>query len=250
MKRWLTPVLLAGGILLAASAASADQYPGVTDASILHQPSSEQQRYKVIKNVRMSDILSAPGHLELRDPQNVVAISQLLESAADTGAGFFAGQPPIVLNVFTAVEDGQVEVEAIEVVDGNHRLTAALLAHCRRGGTFFDVLGDIPATSIRILVNGIDVNGREVPHWIPHHCAAGSSFPADWWFEVPASWGARGHTAQIAGAISGLDPHFPPECRSQPMLRVLTRSLERVAGGDPATACAARVSPPVLELVD
>jgi|GEM_PF-4130280 len=207
------------------------QLQGVTDAKPLHQNVDNKKRYDVIKDVRLVDVRSAPGHQELRDPAKVLGIADAIRTSSDNGHAIFAKTERMILNVFTKEKDGKVYVGHIEVIDGNHRFAGGLHAACTNNevdkSPGWEKIGDIPESQLEIRVNGWTADSKETPHWIPLHCAKDSKFPSGWWFEVPAGWGAKDKSAQMAGGVSGMDPRFSEDCRSVGMLKVVSRSLER-----------------------
>jgi hypothetical protein len=56
---------------------------------LLHTNISIKQRINVIKDFNVSDIYSAPGHEFLRNPENVLKISEQLEQEDDYGYNMF-----------------------------------------------------------------------------------------------------------------------------------------------------------------
>lgn len=186
----------------------------------LHQNINNAQRIDVIKDVNIADVMSAPGHQYLRDPNKVL---QLAEHIAKTGGQGFEVEP-IVINVFTnTAQDGSVVVRSVEVMDGNHRFAAGLLSGK------WQKISDIPPEFLKIKVNGWNAGGGfSEPRWIPLEVAQKSSLPRQSWFEVPQSWGAKGPTAQIPGDIASIDSVIPAEYRGVQMNQVLKTSLERI----------------------
>ncbi|MFT7621147.1 MAG: hypothetical protein ACI9WU_000308, partial [Myxococcota bacterium] len=129
------------------------------DAGPRHTNIGNRQRYDVIKDVPLSEIVSTPGHEYLRSPQAVEGIAADLKLSRDNGAAMFEGADPMLLNVYTKEQDGKVQVRSIEVLDGNHRFA---------GGLHFGMwktVGDIPAELLTIRVNGYDTKGQQMPRW-------------------------------------------------------------------------------------
>ncbi len=186
----------------------------------LHENISNEARINLLKAVYIADILSAPGHAQLREPQKVVLIADQIRNGNEVG---FEDEP-IVIGVFTDLISGSsVKVRSIEVLDGNHRLAGGLLS-----GKWKQI-GNIPSSYLKILVNGWVAGGSgEQPRWIPLEVAEKSSIPKNEWFRVPDEWGAKGPTAQVSGRISSIDSVIPSQYRGVPMKEVLTISLRRI----------------------
>ncbi len=203
----------AGGAKVAKKAVSAY----VDDASPLHRNVSNRERYEVIKDVPLSEVVSAPGHEFLRSPQAVEGIAKDLKASGDAGRKMFEGKEPMLLNVYTKDEGGKVVVTGVEVLDGNHRFAGGL-----HSGVW-KTIGDIPAEMLSIRVNGFDTHGNQAPRWIPKHIAEASAIG---WHEVTGPL-TRGPTAQIGGDVSSLDPRFPEKYRGVAMGQVVETSLAR-----------------------
>jgi|GEM_PF-2074511 len=187
----------------------------------LHQNISNAQRIDVIRDVNIADVMSAPGHQYLRDPNKVL---ELADYIAKTGGKGFETEP-IVINVFTnSAQDGSVVVRSVEVMDGNHRFAAGLLSGK------WQKISDIPPEYLKVKVNGWSAGGGfSEPRWIPLDVAQKSSIPRQSWFRVPDSWeGVKGPTAQIPGDIASVDSVISAEYRGVQMGQVLKTSLERV----------------------
>ena len=187
----------------------------------LHQNIGNAQRIDVIRDVNIADVMSAPGHQYLRDPNKVLSLA---EHIAQTGGEGFAKEP-IVINVFTnTAQDGSVVVRSVEVMDGNHRFAAGLLSGK------WQKIGDIPQEYLQVKVNGWKPHGGlSEPRWIPLEVAQKSSIPRQSWFRVPDNWeGVKGPTAQIPGDIASVDSVISAEYRGVEMGQVLKTSLERI----------------------
>jgi hypothetical protein len=85
----------------------------------LHTNISNNERIEIIKDFLLTDICSAPGHKELRSPENILRISAFIKDGRN-----LLDQIPIILNIFTHKENGNVHIKNIECIDGNHRLVA------------------------------------------------------------------------------------------------------------------------------
>jgi hypothetical protein len=174
----------------------------------LHQDIDSGERLALIRACPIAEIVSAPGHRQLRSPEAVRAIALQIER----GAWAEVFRQPVLLGLFTREEHGAVLLRAVECLDGHHRLLAALLSGRWR------TLGDLPAGALDLRVNGWPAGGfQSEGRWIPLEVAEASTLPRDAWFEVPEEWGAKGRTAQIPGSVSSLDPVFPESERGVPL---------------------------------
>ncbi len=204
-----------------AYAAGLPCFKGIEQAGQLHRNINNAERIDVIKDIRVADVMSAPGHQYLRDPNKVLSLAEHI--TATGGAGF--ADEPIMINVFTnSLNDGSVAVRSIEVTDGNHRLAAGLLSGK------WKTISDIPPEFLKIKVNGWSAGGGfSEPRWIPLEVAQQSSIPRHSWFEVPSNWeNVRGPTAQIPGDIASIDAVIPAQFQGVQMQQVLKTSLERI----------------------
>jgi hypothetical protein len=224
------------------------------NAYLLHTNVSNAERLKVISRIPVSEILSAPGHLKLRRPEAVREMAKIIEAAGDGGKSFVKGKEKIVLNVFTKVvtsEDGKtqkVAIRGIEVMDGNHRLAAGLLArmgeaqdhlaaglHAKRAGApVWQFVGDIPPEAVEVRVNGdIAFGGGKPNRWIPSKIFNDASCTgpcADLkngrrgWFRILRD-DRGGEAAEVSGGLSSLDEVIPQKFRGHTMYDVLQQSL-------------------------
>ena len=204
-----------------AYAAGLPCFKGIEQSSQLHRNINNAERIGVIKDIRVADVMSAPGHQYLRDPNKVLSLADHITATGGTG---FAKEP-IAINIFTnTLNDGSVAVRSIEVTDGNHRLAAGLLSGK------WKTISDIPPEFLNIKVNGWSAGGGfSEPRWIPLEVAQQSSIPRQSWFEVPSNWkNVRGPTAQIPGDIASIDAVIPTQFQGVPMQQVLKTSLERI----------------------
>jgi len=87
----------------------------------LHENISNAERIDLIRDYPLAEIYSAPGHKQLRCPGNIVEIKKHINSGKT-----LLDKLPIVLNIYTHVDDGKVHISNIECIDGNHRLAAFL----------------------------------------------------------------------------------------------------------------------------
>jgi hypothetical protein len=192
----------------------------------MHQDTSNSQRIELLREFPVAEMISAPGHQRLRHPK---ALNELSHQIASGDTGSMCAEP-ILLNVVTAeVPGGGVEISTVEIVDGNHRLAAALHAGS------WTVIADIPPQLLRVWVDGRPAGELEpAPRWIPLEVARASSLrqvavasclgPDDW-FEVPSHWDPKGPTAAIRGGISATDPRFAKADRGIPIREVLRQNL-------------------------
>jgi hypothetical protein len=204
-----------------AYAAGLPCFKGIEQSSQLHRNINNAERIGVIKDIRVADVMSAPGQQYLRDPNKVLSLADHITATGGTG---FAKEP-IAINIFTnTLNDGSVAVRSIEVTDGNHRLAAGILSGK------WKTISDIPPEFLNIKVNGWSAGGGfSEPRWIPLEVAQQSSIPRQSWFEVPSNWkNVRGPTAQIPGDIASIDAVIPTQFQGVPMQQVLKTSLERI----------------------
>lgn len=160
-------------------------------------------RHKVLGNIQIKDIISAPGHRQLRHEENVV---QLAENFFNLAIG-----SKIILNVIAKPklvkrtnEEAAFEVLSMECFDGHHRLVASLI------GNHWQYVKDIPEHRLVILINGIIPGGKDQwARWIPWDVASRSTL--EW---VPVhSLHATGKTAGIEGAVSSMNSGFAEKDR-------------------------------------
>lgn len=198
----------------------------IREAGRLHEPIDNATRIKVIKDVPIDDILSAPGHKELRNPAAVKEISEIIRKSHlernDFGAAFVSGKEPIILGVYTNVdESGHVWVRAVECLDGNHRLAGGL-----HSGVW-KTIDDIPEGAVQIRVNGWNSSGQAFERWIPYDIAAHPESKIQGWWEVQGPF-VKGRTAAIPGGVASIDSEIPQQFRGVRMFEVLKRSFERI----------------------
>ncbi len=209
----------------------------IKDAGPLHTNIGTRDRIKVIKDVPLSEVMSAPGHEYLRNPKAVEGIAGDLKQQADNGAAMFKDSEPMILNVYTeSTSGGGVRIKSVECLDGNHRFAGGM--HSGKWRT----IGDIPAELLQVRVNGFDTGGQQLPRWIPKHIAEGSSVG---WHEVHGPM-VKGPTAQIGGDISSSDPRFPKHLRGVRMGQVVEQSLARARKGPRMAAPEAEVDDNVV----
>jgi hypothetical protein len=205
----------------------------VPNAPKLHQSISMDERYRVIGNVPLNMVMSAPGHDQLRDPAKMLKGAGEIQKWLGTHDSDKSHTPalghnePITLNVFTDVVNGQAKVRSVEEHAGNQRLATAL-----KGG--LKTLGDIPANRLNILVNGYDTNGGQHSRWIPLDVAESSTIPKAAWHRVPDAEKPKGPSAEIPGNISGSDAVIADKYKSVPLDKVIDTSLKRL-GQQPAS---------------
>ena len=191
----------------------------------LHQKIGSAERIDVIKNVPLEMTTSAPGHDYLRNPDAVVSMAKQIVGSSDKGQEMFQAAAKMTLNVYT---NPQAQITGIEVTDGNHRFAAGMYAEQMSAGKGWKTIGDIPANLLEVRVNGFNSTGEKIPRWIPLHTVAEGSFPAGSWREVPAEWGAKGPTAEVAGDVASTSNYFKPEHRGVSIAQVLKTSLLRI----------------------
>jgi predicted NBD/HSP70 family sugar kinase len=192
------------------------------DLDRLHQDISNRQRIRLILGTALADVISAPGHRQLRHPDLIADMSRALRCDDERSLR----RERILLNVFTDTSsDGSVSLRSVECIDGHHRLVAGL------GCGMWRTVADLPPDILDVLVNGwrAHAQGPE-PRWIPLEVAERSALPRDRWIVVPPNWGPKGPTAQVPGDISSLDPIFAVADRGVP-LRELAASLSSAAEG-------------------
>lgn len=159
-----------------------------------------EERLRVIGDFEIGEIICAPGHRSLRNPNAVKSMADQIRCFEFDE--IFA--EPILLGIFTTERNGQVALRSVDCLDGNHRLLAGLLSGKWRR------IRDIPIAALDARVNGWPAHGDgpEV-RWIPLEVAAASTLDSADWSVVPESWGAKGPTAMVPGWVSGLDPVIP-----------------------------------------
>ena len=179
------------------------------DLDRLHQDISNRQRIQLILGTALADVICAPGHRRLRQPDAIADMSRALRCGDEQSLR----RERILLNVFTdTASDGSVSLRSVECIDGHHRLVAGL------GSGVWQTVADLPSDILDVLVNGwrAHAQGPE-PRWIPLEVAERSGLPRDRWTVVPPDWGPKGPTAQVPGDISSLDPVFAAADRGVPL---------------------------------
>jgi hypothetical protein len=178
----------------------------VRDWTPLHRNISQLERVQVIREVPISEVYSAPGHLNLRSPEAVEAIARAMVD------GTFSSNEQMLLNIVTNDEG----IRYIEFPDGNHRAAAMLKAFPE------SLVGDVP--EVRVLVNGFDTNGARNARWIPLDIAKEAGIPH---VDVSSSPFAKGPTAQVDPGVDFST--LPDKIRGAPMRDVLARTEARLA---------------------
>lgn len=223
----------------------------------LHKNISNAERLAVIKDVPISEILCAPGHLTLRNPSSVIEMAKQISRVADGGKSFVRGKEKIVLNVFTTkkknnIGPDEVIIRSIEVMDGNHRLAAGLLARqgvakdmqdispeaLKAGKPVWQKIGDIPEGALEIRVNGYKPLGGGQPlRWIPMSIFNDPSCQGPC---LELKKGLRGYfkviqddrgnqAAEVSGELSSIDETIPVKFMGRRIADVLQASLSKVA---------------------
>jgi len=165
----------------------------------LYEKLTDAERIEVIGQFPIQDVLSAPGHTKLRNPDAVADLASRI-ARGEVGSLF---HEPILIGIFTVSNGSEVTLRSVECLDGHHRLLAGFLAGV------WDRIEDLPIGAIETRVNGwrIDGDGPE-DRWIPLDVAVRSTLSEDQRPEVPEEAGAKGPTARISGEISSRDPIF------------------------------------------
>ena len=168
--------------------------------------SNANPHLNLIRNVPIGDIVSAPGHRTLRNPQAV------RDMAAAMQAGAFDGitSEAILIGIFSSGNG----LRAVECLDGHHRLIAALKAGLWR------VVGDIPDGVVETRLDGVradDPTYKVEVRWVPASSVAESAIPLEDRPPVPPEWGAKGDTVMISGAISSIDDVIPKDQQGVPL---------------------------------
>lgn len=173
----------------------------------LHAAISNARRIQVVNDYPLLRVITTPGHRALRNPASVEWIAQ----AIGDGQLEEVFAEPILIGIFTYLDNGSVRIRAIECLDGHHRLLAGLQSRA------WCVIGDIPEAGLDTRVNGWRADGTQAePRWIPLEVAQRSRLPKADWSIVPPEWGAKGPTAMIPGGVCGLDSVFSASDRSIP----------------------------------
>jgi hypothetical protein len=172
----------------------------------LHTAISSPARLALVADTPLAEIISAPAHTKLRNPEAVLALAARIERGDDS----VLGSEPILIGIFTSGPNHDVKLRSVECLDGHHRLVAALIA--RKWG----VLGDAPLPLLDVRVNGWRENGVCEDRWVPLHAAERARIP----HSRVTGGTARGETAAIAGDISALDSRFAADDRGVPLARI------------------------------
>lgn len=208
--------------------------------AMLHKDISNLERIKVIEEVPVSEIMSAPGHLRLRNPDAVKQMAKQIEEASDGGRTFVKDKEKIVLNVATkkvVSESGEVSVSirSIEVVDGNHRLAAGFHAQ-NSGSSVWKFIKDIPQEALEIRVNGERAQGAGKPvRWIPLKifesdactktvsCREFREGKRGYYRVIVDDRG--GQTVEVDGSLTSIDDVIPDEFKGRSIFNVMQCSL-------------------------
>jgi len=179
------------------------------------------ERLSLVADFSIREMISAPGHRSLRNPDAVAKIADRIRQG-DVAALL---AEPILIGIFTEVRGERVALRGVECLDGHHRLLGGLLAGA------WQRIGDLPPGALDARVNGWPAKGTGPEgRWIPLEVARSSSLSESDWFEVPAAWGAKGPTAQISGDISGWDESFPEHLRGIPLGALLAETMDVRSG--------------------
>jgi hypothetical protein len=178
------------------------------DVRRLHEDIDTAERLWLIADHPVGEIIGAPGHRTLRDPEAVAAMAARI-AMRDTA---WLSDKKILVGIFTATVSGDVVIRAVECLDGHHRLLAGL-----RSGVW-KLLCDVPYTVLDARVNGFPehASGPE-DRWIPLEVATASSLRTTDWRDVTRSDEAKGPTAAISGRICSLDEIFEERHRGVPL---------------------------------
>jgi len=224
------------------------------NVELLHQNISNTQRIDIIKEVPIGEILCAPGHLSLRNPSAVIEMAKQISQAADGGKNFVKGKEKIVLNVFTTTQknfvgEPEIVIRSIEVMDGNHRLAAGLLALDenakdllsagllgKQGGKpVWQKIGDIPQEALEVRVNGYRaLGGGKLRRWIPLKIFNDPSCTGPC---LELKQGKRGHfkiiqddrgnqAVEVSGGVSSIDETIPVKYMGRRLTEVLQATLK------------------------
>jgi hypothetical protein len=153
---------------------------------------TNSERIALIREFPVGDVVSPPGHTELRHPEAIPGMSKLIKS----GDAKKLGGEPILLNLFATVKDRSPVSLTVHCVDGTHRLVAGFESLA------WQVIGDIPTDMIEVWVEGWangDATGPR-PRWIPKEVVEASNISD--WQDVSSHPMARGPSAQIRGDIA------------------------------------------------
>lgn len=147
---------------------------------------SDSERYRLLAEFPLDDLVVAPGHQFLRRPQQIPGLVDYLRQ---TRGGEFPNDP-ILLNITTGPGG---RVTGVDVWNAHHRLVAY-----RRAG--FAKVGDLPRAFVKILVNGSPHGGASWDHFVP---AAGIDLDAGFRYRpVPAGGDVQPGTLSVGGELS------------------------------------------------
>lgn len=186
----------------------------------LYQDITNAERLEVIREFPISEIVSAPGHTSLRNPD---AVGSLIEGI-ECGRIDQLFHEPILIGIFIRKGDFGLCLRHIECLDGHHRLLAALVCAA------WNQIGDLPPNSIDTRVNGWRAGGfGPEERWVPLDVVRRSRLNDQDWTEVSTERGAKGRTARISGTISSLDTVFVPADRGVPLGELAHEWVRRTA---------------------
>jgi nicotinate-nucleotide adenylyltransferase len=114
---------------------------------------TKEDRFHAISQLKLEQIIAAPGHRFLRKPQQVEGLTKYIK---ESHGGDF-GHDKILLNIVT-YPDGKVK--EVDLWNAHHRFLAYRLAG-------YETLGQLELKNIDILVNGLQTTGEPWKHYLP-----------------------------------------------------------------------------------
>jgi|GEM_PF-1127412 len=131
-----------------------ENYQGLKSSVKAHIWQNKDGRFQSIKDLRIADIIAAPGHSVLRSPEKIQSLADVIrKNVADN----LFSHDPLIINIIT---NAQEQIVHIDGWNGHHRLVAYLEA----GKT---TIGEMGLNNLTILVNGHAENGQKWAHWLP-----------------------------------------------------------------------------------
>lgn len=112
-----------------------------------------KHRFKMIQDMKISNIVAAPGHRQLRNKAQVEGLTSYIR---ESNGGNFE-HDKILLNIVTTPDN---KIKGVDLWNAHHRLVAYLNAG-------YETVGQLNPRNLEILVNGRTIYGENWSHYLP-----------------------------------------------------------------------------------